>query len=158
MYTSYSKDGIDTTEVKKEIISTRESLQEISNRIEHSKKENQTIGQEQYDNTFQEKTLETSLPTRQNRFSRFFSQLSARFLKRNQNYNKSKDSELYNSNNNISQKNSQPKEKKSWKLETAEKERIQKETAQIAEKYMGQEEQQKQAPIQELQQDDYIQY
>lgn len=95
MYASYSQNGIDTTEVRKEIISTRKSLQEISNRIEHS---------------------------------------------------------------NTSQKNLQPKEKKSWKLDPEEKGRIQKEAAQIAEKYMEQEEQQKQVPIQELQQDDYIQY
>lgn len=95
MYTSYSQNGIDTTEVRKEIISTRKSLQEISNRIEHS---------------------------------------------------------------NTSQKNLQPKEKKSWELDPEEKGRIQKEAAQIAEKYMEQEEQQKQVPIQELQQDDYIQY
>lgn len=95
MYASYSQNGIDTTEVRKEIISTRKSLQEISNRIEYS---------------------------------------------------------------NTSQKNLQPKEKKSWELEPEEKGRIQKEAAQIAEKYMEQEEQQKQVPIQELQQDDYIQY
>lgn len=157
MYTSYSQNGIDTTELRKEIISERKSLQEISNRIEHSKKENQITGQEQYNNTFQEKTSETNLPARQNRFSRFFSQMRARFSKRNQNYNKPKDSELDNSNSNTSQKNSQPKEKKSWELDPEEKERIQKETTQIAEKYREQEEQQKQAPIQELQQGDYTQ-
>lgn len=44
MYTSYSQNGIDTTELRKEIISERKSLQEISNRIEHSKKENQITG------------------------------------------------------------------------------------------------------------------
>ena len=41
------------------------------------------------------------------------------------------------------------KEKKSWELESDEKARIQKETAQIAQKHREQEEQQKQVTIQQ---------
>ena len=43
-------------------------------------------------------------------------------------------------------------EKKSWELEPEEKARIQSETAVIAKRFREQEEQQKQVPIQEIQQ------
>lgn len=48
-------------------------------------------------------------------------------------------------------------EKKSWELEPEEKTRIQRETAKIAKRYREQEEQQRQAPTQDLQQGDFQQ-
>ena len=48
-------------------------------------------------------------------------------------------------------------EKKSWELEPEEKARIQRETVAIAKRFREQEEQQKQAPTQEIPQGDYTQ-
>ena len=83
-----------------------------------------------------------NLPTKQNRFSKFFSQVRARFA-RNQNQQSQPE-------NNYSQ-HDKPKEKKSWELEPEERTRIQKETAEIAQKHREQEEQTKQIPTQEAQ-------
>lgn len=83
-----------------------------------------------------------NLPTKQNRFSKFFSQVRARFA-RNQNQQSQPE-------NTYSQQD-KPKEKKSWELEPEERTRIQKETAEIAQKHREQEEQTKQIPTQEAQ-------
>ena len=53
MYTSYSQNGMDTTELGRVILSEIKSLQEIGNRIEASKKQGKMTGQELYNNTFQ---------------------------------------------------------------------------------------------------------
>lgn len=82
-----------------------------------------------------------NLPTRQNRFSKFFSQVRSRFVKQ-----KSQSQEFDNSYTKQQTKvnSSQPKEKKSWELEPEEKARIQKETAEIAKRHREQEEKQSQ--------------
>ena len=82
-----------------------------------------------------------NLPARQNRFSKFFSQIRSRFAKQ-----KSQSQEFDNSYAKQQTKvnSSQPKEKKSWKLEPEEKARIQKETAEIAKRHREQEEKQSQ--------------
>lgn len=132
--------------------------------------EKNKYGQEQYDSTIQPTNNENNLPARQNRFSRFFNQIRSRFARQNYNENQNRRN-LFSRNkreetqstkiteqqiSNTEQKNN---EKKSWKLEPEEKARMQKETAQIAQKYREQEEQQKQTPTptQELQQGDYTQ-
>ena len=160
MYTSYSQNGMDTTELRREILSERKSLQEIGNRIEASKEQGKMTGQELYNNTFQNQTIQTYLPARQNRFSKFFSQIRARFSRQSRQNTQRDDTLTDNLQQNEyreQQNQKKQKEKKSWELEPEEKERIQKETTQIAEKYREQEEQQKQASIQELQQGDYTQ-
>jgi len=160
MYTSYSQNGMDTTELRREILSERKSLQEIGNRIEASKEQGKMTGQELYNNTFQNQTIQTYLPARQNRFSKFFSQIRARFSRQSRQNTQRDDTLTDNLQQNEyreQQNHKKQKEKKSWELEPEEKERIQKETTQIAEKYREQEEQQKQASIQELQQGDYTQ-
>lgn len=83
----------------------------------------------------------TNLPTRQNRFSKLFSQVRSRFAKQ-----KSQSQEFDNSyaKQQTKVKSSQPKEKKSWELEPEEKARIQKETAEIAKRHREQEEKQSQ--------------
>ena len=82
-----------------------------------------------------------NLPARQNRFSKFFSQVRSRFAKQ-----KSQSQEFDNSYAKQQTKvnSSQPKEKKSWELEPEEKARIQKETAEIAKRHRKQEEKQSQ--------------
>lgn len=123
-------------------------------------------GQEQYQDTFQEQTAENKLPVKQNRFSRFFSQMRSRFARQAPNKNTQKGSPFNRKKDNIGQheneyeeqqRETQPKEKKSWELEPEEKARIQRETAEIAKRHREQEEQQKQAPTQTLQQGEYQQ-
>lgn len=151
MYTYYSQNEIDTSELKREILSERKSLKEISNRIENGKKQSQIIVQEQYKNTFQHQATERNLPARQNRFLRFFNQIRARFAVQNR-HNTQKDNTLTDNlqrSEYIEQQNQmKQKEKKSWELEPEEKARIQKETAQIVQKHREQE-QQKQVPLQQ---------
>lgn len=48
MYSSYSQNGMDTAELRREILSERKILQEIGNRIKASKEQGQRI--EQYNN------------------------------------------------------------------------------------------------------------
>ena len=152
MYTYYSQNGMDTTELRRKILLERKSLQEIGNRIEANKERGQMIGQELYNNTFQNKTTQANLPARQNRFSKFFSQIRARFSRQSR-YNTQRDDtltdNLQQNENRKRQKHMKQKEKKFWKLEPDEKARIQKETAQIAQKHREQEEQQKQIPLQQ---------
>lgn len=122
--------------------------------------EKSQYGQEQYDSTIQPTNSEKDLPARQNRFSKFFSQMRSRFSKQNYNENQnrkkqketqySKTIETTEKQNSKTEQKSQ--EKKSWELEPEEKARIQRETAEIAKRFREQEEQQKQAPIQEIQQ------
>lgn len=83
-----------------------------------------------------------NLPTKQNRFSKFLSQVRARLGR-----TKNQESQPENA---YSQQ-AKPKEKKSWELEPEEKTRIQNETAEIAQKHREQEEQRKQVPTQEAQ-------
>ena len=84
----------------------------------------------------------SNLPTKQNRFSKFLSQVRARLGR-----TKNQESQPENA---YSQQ-AKPKEKKSWELEPEEKTRIQNETAEIAQKHREQEEQRKQVPTQEAQ-------
>lgn len=132
--------------------------------------EKSQYGQEQYDSTIQPTNNENNLPARQNRFSRFFSQIRSRFSRQNYNensnrrnpFNKRKQEESQHDNidsteQQISQTEQKVHEKKSWELEPEEKARIQRETAEIAKRFREQEEQQKQAPTQEMQQGDYTQ-
>lgn len=152
MYTSYSQNGIDTTELRKEILSERKSLQEISNRTKASKEQGEMTGQELYNNTFQNQTTQTNFPARQNRFSKFFSQIRARFSRQSRQNIQRDDTLTDNLQQNEyreQQNQKKQKEKKSWELESDEKARIQKETTQIAQKHREQEEQQKQVPIQQ---------
>ena len=167
MYTYYSQNGMDTTELRREILSERKSLEEFRNRIENSKKQSKMVEQEQYDSTIQPTNNETNLPARQNRFSRFFNQIRSRFARQNYNTNtnsqrrnpfsrRKQEESQYDNKNTPEQQTFQPKqksqEKKSWELEPEEKARIQRETAEIAKKFREQEEQQKQVPTQEIQQ------
>ena len=152
MYTSYSQNGMDTTELRREILSERKSLQEIGNRIEASKEQGKMTGQELYNNTFQNQTTQTNLPARQNRFSKFFSQIRARFSRKSRQNTQRDDTLTDNLQQNEyreQQNQKKQKEKKSWELKPNEKARIQKETEQIAQKHREQEEQQKQVPIQQ---------
>ena len=93
----------------------------------------------------------SNLPTKQNRFSKFFSQVRARFARQ-----KTQEHQEYSEQDNYSSQTKQGKgkvqEKKSWELEPEEKTRIQKETAKIAQKHREQQKQQKQVQNQELQQ------
>ena len=129
--------------------------------------EKSQYGQEQYDSTIQPTNNETNLPARQSRFSRFFNQIRSRFARQNYNTNtnsqrrnpfsrRKQEESQYDNKNTPKQQTFQPKqksqEKKSWELEPEEKARIQRETAEIAKRFREQEEQQKQAPAQEMQQ------
>ena len=143
MCESYSLNGIDTTELKKKIISERNSLHEISNRIESNKKQGQITGQEQYNNTFQHQTKNKNLPAKQNRFSRFFSLIRERFARQNRNNTQRNDTIANNSQQNeYGEQQNQRKQskKKIWKLKPQEKARIQNETVKVTEKYRKQEE------------------
>lgn len=130
--------------------------------------ERSQYGQEQYDSTIQPTNNENNLPARQNRFSKFLNQIRSRFARQNYNENQNRRNPFSRNKRKetqstkiteqqISNTEQKVNEKKSWELEPEEKARIQKETAQIAEKYREQEEQQKQEPTQELQQGDYTQ-
>ena len=91
-----------------------------------------------------------NLPTKQNRFSKFFSQVRARFARqKTQEHREHREQESYSPQ--IKQDKGKVQEKKSWELEPEEKTRIQKETAKIAQKHREQQEQQKQVQCQELQ-------
>lgn len=92
-----------------------------------------------------------NLPIKQSRFSKFFSQVRARFAKsKNTRISEHREQEGYSLQ--TKQGKAQVQEKKSWKLEPEEKTRIQKETAKIAQKHREQQEQQKQVQNQEPQQ------
>lgn len=113
--------------------------------------------QEQYQDTFQNKTEETNLPVKQNRFSRFFSQMRSRFARQPQDRNLQRSNPFSRKKDNIQQyeepqrkvEKMKYEERRSWELEPEEKARIQKETIKIAEKYREQEEQQNQIPLQQ---------
>lgn len=92
-----------------------------------------------------------NLPTKQSRFSKFFSQIRARFARqKTQEHREHREQENYSTQ--TKQDKGKVQEKKSWELEPEEKTRIQKETAKIAQKHREQKEQQKQVQNQELQQ------
>lgn len=92
-----------------------------------------------------------NLPIKQSRFSKFFSQVRARFAKsKNTRISEHREQEGYSLQ--TKQGKAQVQEKKSWELEPEEKTRIQKETAKIAQKHREQQEQQKQVQNQEPQQ------
>ena len=143
---------MDTAELRREILSERKSLQEIDNRIKTSKEQGQGTGQEQCNDIFRNQTTQINLPARQNRFSKFFSQIRAKFAKQNSHNTQRDDTFTDNLQQNEyreQQNQMKQKEKKSWELEPDEKARIQKETAQIAQKHREQEEQQKQVTLQQ---------
>lgn len=79
----------------------------------------------------------SNLPTKQNRFSRFFSQVRSRFAR-----GKTDSTQIKNQHEQSTKSNLQ--EKKSWELEPEEKAKIQRETAEIAKKHREQQEQQAQ--------------
>lgn len=109
--------------------------------IDIDKKESPMIdnGQQQFENS------ETNLPAKQNRFSRFFSQMRSRFNRQNsQNYQEQSSSSKQNKTSEV-----RTHEKKTWELDPEEKARIQIETAKIAEKHRGQQE------MDSLQQEEY---
>ena len=161
--------SITDTAFGKDSIESRAIYNNLSN------KSNQILGNEnqnvEYDATIQSTNNGNNLPARQNRFSRFFNQVRSRFARRDTNsqsrnpFSKAKrDGEEKESQYEETQIQSkkQVQEKKSWELEPEEKARIQRETAEIAKRFRKQEEQQKQAPTQEMQQgnmqqDDYTQ-
>ena len=89
----------------------------------------------------------SNLPTKQNRFSRFFSQVRSRFAR-----GKIDSTQIKNQHEQSPKSNSQ--EKKSWELEPAEKAKIQRETAEIAKKHREQQERQtQQTQVQEQNQE-----
>jgi len=92
-----------------------------------------------------------NLPTKQNRFSRFFSQVRSRFASRKT------ESTTFKSQYEETQKNNS-QEKKSWELEPEEKARIQRETAEIAKRHREEQEQQRNQPqqVQEQQNNEQI--
>lgn len=79
----------------------------------------------------------SNLPTKQNRFSRFFSQVRSRFAR-----GKTDSTQIKNQHEQLTKSNSQ--EKQSWELEPEEKAKIQRETAEIAKKHREKQEQQAQ--------------
>ena len=83
-----------------------------------------------------------NLPTKQNRFSKFFSQVRER-LARNKNQQSQSESTY--------SQQAKPKEKKFWELEPEERPIIQNETAEIAQKHREEEEQTRHPPTQEAQ-------
>lgn len=107
--------------------------------------------QQQYEDTIKTESEEVNLPAKQNRFSKFFSQIRAKFAKQNR-HNTQREDTLTD---NLQQNQSKQKGKKSWELEPGEKAKIQRETAEIAKRHREQEEQQKQVPTQTLQQEEY---
>lgn len=111
-------------------------------------------GQQQYENTMETQNSGTNLPARQSRFSRFFNQVRSRFSRQGSNTSSQKSE---NPETQIQPKKNTNAGKKSWELEPEEKTRIQRETAKIAKRYREQEEQQRQAPTQDLQQGDFQQ-
>lgn len=89
----------------------------------------------------------SNLPTKQNRFSRFFSQMKSRFAR-----GKTDSTSIKSQHEQTQKGNSQ--EKKSWELEPEEKVKIQRETAEIAKKHREQQEQQtQQTQVQEQKQE-----
>ena len=109
-------------------------------------------GQQQYENTIETQNSEMNLPARQSRFSKFFNQVKHGFSRQSSNISSQKSE---NPETQTQLKKTPMQGKKSWELEPEEKSKIQRETAQIAKKYREQEEQQKQAPTQDLQQGDF---
>ena len=112
-------------------------------------------GQKQDEHTFQEQFTEQNLPIKQNRFSRFFNQVRARFSR--QNRTQTRYGDLIDEKAESYEKTMQPKtvktkEKKSWELEPEEKAKIQRESAKIAQKHREQQREEK-TQNQELQQD-----
>ena len=96
----------------------------------------QTESNNLYNQTIQHENLE-KLPARQNRFSRFFSQIRSRFYRgRN---DETQDTTYLDRQQNTK---TETGEKKSWELEPEEKARIQRENAEIARKHREQQSQQ----------------
>lgn len=87
----------------------------------------------------------SNLPTKQNQFSRFFSQVRSRFAR-----GKTDSTQIKNQYEQSTKSNSQ--EKKSWELEPGEKAKIQRETAEIAKKHREQQTQQTQVQEQNQEQ------
>ena len=92
--------------------------------------------------TYSQRVDTDNLPTKQNRFSKFFNQVRARFARSKNQQSQSESAYL---------QQSKPKEKKPWELEPEEITRIQNETAKIAQRYRKQKAQAQQVPTQEAQ-------
>ena len=93
-----------------------------------------------------------NLPTKQSRFSKFFSQVRARFARlKKQKHQEYKKQDTYSTQ--IKQGKEQVQKKKSWELELGEINRVREETAKIAQKHREQQKQQKQVQNQELKQE-----
>ena len=123
----------------------RECYKGIDQQKSQTQTHEQTISQEQPQNA-----VSSNIPARQNRFSRFFSQVRARFAKQK---GQSPESDGSYQKTQAKINDFQPKEKKVWELEPAEKSRIQRETAEIAKKHREQQEQTHQQHVQQQNQD-----
>ncbi len=108
---------------------------------------NAQYNRKQYQEPAQEQSLENNLPVKQNRFSRFFSQIRSKFSKQLQNITVQIRNPFSRKKDNIQQYKEpqrEVKEKKSWELEPKEKAEIQGETSKIAKKHREHEKQQPQ--------------
>ena len=93
-----------------------------------------------------------NLPTKQSRFSKFFSQVRARFARlKKQKHQEYKKQGTYSTQ--IKQGKEQVQKKKTWELEPGEMNRVREETAKIVQKHREQQNQQKQVQNQELKQE-----
>lgn len=147
LYEYYSRNGMDTTELRREILTERKSLLDINNRMKNKAQNSSQISSHEFDEGLRSQSNgDTNLPVKQSRFSRFYNQVRARFLQRSAN-KKEKNSLSPNrtdatkaSEQQVSKK-TQAQDKKSWELEPAEKEKIQKEQVEIANRHREQLEQ-----------------
>lgn len=112
---------------------------------------NQSSVYEQNITNDQTRDFSDNLPINQSRFSKFFSQFRARFankkMQKHQGYGEHEEHLPH-----TRQEKGQVQQKKSWELEPEEKARIQRETAEIAQKHREQQKQKNQVQNQELQQ------
>lgn len=128
-------------------------------------------GQQQYEKNVDSQNNGANLPARQNRFSKFFSQMRSRFVRQNRDTNSNRrnpfsrkkqetpqySKDIESAEQQISKTEEKVHERKSWELAPEEKARVQRETDEILRKHSEQVEQQRQAPDQDLQQEDFQQ-
>ena len=128
----------------------RECYKEIEQLKGKNKKQSSIVEQ----NIESEQSTDSSnnLPTKQSRFSKFFSQVRARFARlKKQKHQEYKKQGTYSTQ--IKQGKEQVQKKKTWELEPGEMNRVREETAKIVQKHREQQNQQKQVQNQELKQE-----
>ena len=128
----------------------QQKAEQTSKSYEQTMKQGQPQSQTYEQNMNQEQLSSmnsVNLPTKQNRFSKMFNNIRARFVK-----SKAQSQGLESSYEKSKTSSSQSKEKKSWELEPEEKARIQKETTEIAKRHREQEEKQMQEQQQNVKQ------